>query len=747
MISGNTFALDNTNYTTLTGIGYVTGNLTGFADNTPIITFASGTTRTLYVTPSGASFDLYMQGKKITKTTTESIQISDVEGGHYIYYNTGGTLEETTTFDDSYIMNYAPVAMLYWDSTNKKAILRTNEKHNVARERFIHRYIHTTIGTGYVSGLSLYNFTIGDGSLSAHTQFSVENGELFDEDIEININNNSPQQLQVLNAPVFYLSGTSWRSDGASTTPFKSYTGATSRLAYNKITNGSGSQAECADNTFVNYYAFATNNVDYPILMVQGSVNYNSLSLATQDVENAINMFVNFNPTFIEYSPIGAIIVKTSSSFTNSKKAAIVNNNDGNNYKDLRVNNKRNKYTPNVTWDELEISVSPTGSGDFLTLKDAVDWFNNYATSNVLIRLNSGIHQVADTVTINNPNYSCSILGNGVYISTLTPVSGITNKPIFNVLSESHYSRFDINCFALNNYGTQSTENGFNINAAIYAELKDIVVFGAYNGLYTTTQGADIWMIDAEISHSKQNAMLINGANLTHNICWFENNKTSVYLYSGQTLNLEIKNSTFVINTGQTGILYNGTGMSYDVLSISNNTFNLINSAVTVTSGFDFTTQRDCNIRMVGNTGLIDNTPKAYIQFKNNATTTTLTTQNTYYKVAGTNTTSNTRKFTIANNRATYLPALTRNLAIFMTGSVSAGANTRTLSMGIYKNGTTLIEEVEVYCATSTSYYPFVVNTEIETVSVGDFFELWATCTSNAGPVITVRDFQFIIRS
>ena len=720
-------------------IGVITGNMTGIRGTRPNITMAGDV---LTVTPV-VDFDVYIKGTRFAKTAVETLTVADVEGFHFVYYDTSGVLAESLTASDTFITEYAPIAVLYWDFTNKIAITLADEPHDVSRDRLIHRYLHSYLGTGYAGGLAITGITIGDGSLDSHLHLSVGNGTIYDEDSPVIITNNSPQQLVTLNAPVFYLSGTSWRMDNASTLPYKSFVGGSGRLAYNSVVGGVGSQVECADNTFVNYYFLATNDINYPVCAIQGRANYTSVSHATQNILNGVNNFVGITLPFPEYTPIGAVAVKTSSSFTNSKKAAIVTNMDGDDHKDLRVNYKTNKYSSDVAWNGKRIIVSDV-KGDFRTVKEAVDWFNVFATSNVLIHVDPGVYDVTDTITINNPSYVCTISGDGSYISTLNAATGLTNKPMISCVTRTIITKFNFNGSTLASYGTLSTESFINITSAIHVEIIDIIASGFYNGIKLSAQGSKVWVFNSNVENCTANGIVTAGGNVDMCSCNLTNNTTALYIDSGTSLSIEVKSSKFTVNSTQTGIRYDGADVTYVLLSVIGNDF--IGSG-TYAAGFDYTIARDADIRILSNTGLIDNTPKAYIQFKNNATATTCTGRSTYYKAAGTNTISSTRKFTIANNRVTYLPSISRNLTVMITGNVSAAGNNRTVSIGIYKNGNTLVEETELLCATSGSNYTFALNTEIDVVANNDYFEVWVACLSAPNINVTVRDLQFIIKS
>lgn len=168
-------------------------NLHGFENRTSSsISFVDGT-RTFTIT--GTNFKLWNQGTEVLKNT-ESIVIPNLNGIHFIYYNSSNVL--TTSQTAWTIGTDLPIAIIFWNGTNG---LIGEERH---RSSETHLYLHSTFRTAYASGLSA---TYGN------TTFQVDSGILFDEDIQLNI----PTTTQ---ARIFYRSGANFTFTAKQTNPF-----------------------------------------------------------------------------------------------------------------------------------------------------------------------------------------------------------------------------------------------------------------------------------------------------------------------------------------------------------------------------------------------------------------------------------------------------------------------------------------------------------------------------------------------
>ena len=146
----------------------------------------------------------------------------------------------------------------------------------------------------------------------------------------------------------------------------------------------------------------------------------------------------------------------------------------------------------------------------------------------------------------------------------------------------------------------------------------------------------------------------------------------------------------------------------------------------------------------VSNVGIQNSADIAQYYMNGNATATTVSSTGVPYKVAGTTTNGAvTSKFTHANNRATYVGALTKFFKVTVTISVESGNNNQ---VGIYiaKNGA-VIDESEVYGTTSGSGR--VENITAQTLALltnGDYIEIFAE-NNSAIQDITATDLNVVI--
>ena len=296
----------------------------------------SDLTRTLFVAPVGSTFYFYQAGVKYIKYITDSFQISDVEGLHYIYYNMGewGELVNPSPAQITEgIHNYASVSVVYWDATNKKAIYVGNERHTFHWPFWVRAFIHTSFWTQYLSGLGLTNITLGSGSLNADAQFGVDAGSIADEDII----SSTGVIASTTGLPIYYRSGSGvWRMTTRAGYSFLN-DGTTGLAQYNLFSGGIWSLVSMTNNYYRIVHVFANNNLTNNVFCVSGIAQY----AAPADAENGIMMEINniFSSAlpFAEAKYIGALILHTKTGLGNSVNAryvAIPSTNTA--YKDFR---------------------------------------------------------------------------------------------------------------------------------------------------------------------------------------------------------------------------------------------------------------------------------------------------------------------------------------------------------------------------------------------------------------------------
>jgi hypothetical protein len=176
-----------------------------------IINFAEDT-RILSITPTNEHFIFYINGKEYIKTDISQVQIPDIEGIHYVYFNNNGALDSKNDFSISEITRkYASVATIYWDAINKKATYIGDKRHSIntdAYQNYLNFINDKTVE--YIEGThikftnnkdgSVNNKVDGDGNSNYHTSFAIEDGKYKNYDL---INNSEHVEFNE-NIPVLY---------------------------------------------------------------------------------------------------------------------------------------------------------------------------------------------------------------------------------------------------------------------------------------------------------------------------------------------------------------------------------------------------------------------------------------------------------------------------------------------------------------------------------------------------------------
>jgi len=290
---------------------------------------------TVHIGPDTEDVEVYILGKKYIFSTTQSVTLADTEGTHYVYFNTSGTLVETAVFDKRIITEWAYVAAVYWDATNKEVVYFGDERHGINMAGETHYNLHNSQGTAYITGLALGDIIADSTSaIDADAQFSVTSGTILDEDISTEIDAiSAPAAI-----PVLYLTGASAYSRLSTVTNFPVInTVGTGRVAYNQFTGGAWQLTEATDGYFVLAHIFATNDIDNPVIAVAGQAEYATLSAARDGAETEINSVVKGDLPFQEFLAIATIIFETNDTFGNTPKAVIRSTNSGGDYQDWRL--------------------------------------------------------------------------------------------------------------------------------------------------------------------------------------------------------------------------------------------------------------------------------------------------------------------------------------------------------------------------------------------------------------------------
>jgi hypothetical protein len=285
------------------------------------------TTRTVTVTPTGATFDFYCTGVKYTKTGAQTIVHTATQGGHFLYYDTTGTLVESLSPWD--LLHVAPVCYVFWDSVNSKAI-PFDERHHAGRDVYWHRNQHAAEGTKITSGFSASGYTLNAGSTDAAVTFAISTGRVEDEDIRIDT------VALVDGGPYNIITRTGASGDWVMATDTFPFLRTGANLQYNQFTGATWQQTNLAEDTFTNVYVFAatalpptditpapTANDQY--IFVPGQAVFASQALADAEVVSALQWG---SMPFQEIAPIYKVTLRFNASppsaYTNTCRCAIV---------------------------------------------------------------------------------------------------------------------------------------------------------------------------------------------------------------------------------------------------------------------------------------------------------------------------------------------------------------------------------------------------------------------------------------
>jgi hypothetical protein len=295
----------------------------GFENRLDSVIGFDNSTRLFSIGPVSTTFTVWCAGKRFVKSSVETIEVPNVTGLYFIYYDSSGDLATQTDYFDW--ENEAPTAYVYWNATTAKAEFFADERHGIVLDWQTHEYLHRTRGAAIANGFGLGSYTLtGDGSSNAHLQVDVTNGTFFDEDLEVEITHSLTPTAntweQVLQGgaeiPIFYRSGSAWVKTTATKFPVKQGT----LPQYNSESGGVWSATDLTTGTYGVTYLVATNNVNEPILGILGQKNYQNLNKVSEESWGDLNL--SGLPIY-ELRPLYKLVYLVSSTFTNTPKAVL----------------------------------------------------------------------------------------------------------------------------------------------------------------------------------------------------------------------------------------------------------------------------------------------------------------------------------------------------------------------------------------------------------------------------------------
>lgn len=396
---------------------------------------------------------------------------------------------------------------------------------------------------------------------------------------------------------------------------------------------------------------------------------------------------------------------------------------------------------------ETLLDVSATSS--WTTIDEVVEYLDAHMAGPTVVRLGEETYDISETIVVDLP-YSLTFQGLSYGTSTIGAATGLANKPMFRCISDCYFKMLSFDATTLTNYGTQTGEDAIRFfGSGTYNEVKDCTFDRFYNTILDSAD-AEIWVFETDISNAQNNGILVHsgasGATVKVSETDFIGCNVGVNLSKATNATIQLASGGYY-NSGGTAILYQPTTFtSFTSISITGNSWNNSGSYI---SGFDFTRtdERDADATIESNAGMGDQKPNCFINVLNSSTTTTLTTQNTWYKADwGTNTSDETCKWTIVNNKITYQPTNRRNGLFTVSGNLSVNSSNQNISVGIVKNGNSAIRygETTLRVTTTNQPYQFSFIAYLDNIAPNDYFEIYYSNATSNNKVITIQDIQWI---
>lgn len=280
------------------------------------------TTRTVTITPTGATFDVFVDGKKYTFTGAQTKVHTTTQGGHFIYVDNTGTITTSTTSWD--LTQTAPIMYVFWDSTNSRGI-PFYEWHHAGRDVYLHKRLHNVDGTQIVSGFSASGYTLNTDS-DAGVTYAVASGVIADEDIFVTTESLADAGPYT----IFWRSGGAgdWQFSKTSTLPFI-YSGSTPQ--YNQYTGATWQMTNVTNTYFYNMWVFATTALPVAditpsptgsqnIVLIPGQAIYSTVAAA--QAETTASLSYGTLP-FQEVAPLYEVTLEYKTSYAGTAKVQI----------------------------------------------------------------------------------------------------------------------------------------------------------------------------------------------------------------------------------------------------------------------------------------------------------------------------------------------------------------------------------------------------------------------------------------
>jgi len=321
----------------------------------PDLAFNNGTrVFTVSVKSGSSNFSFWTTGKKVVKTTSQTVTVDNTTGTYYIYFDADGTLQsvEQSAIPSAAFYEYAITGLVYYNVTAGTSFVG-NELHGYRMSSATHQYNHLTYGARYEDGIGVTGFVDGTTTFTGTTS-----GYFWDEDIRHII------ALQAT-APFIYKFGVG--GEWTATTPDNLYgfENGTADVVYNENDGGDWKLTQSAAATdYMIYFIIATPDTgDYPVKKIIGQNGYSSRNNARDAIETERNNIITDGLPSPEYIFLFAYIVKRNGDLEEMDT-------DGGLYLDLRTVKGGTSGTGGVGSIASDVSVDTTNFDGILSATD-----------------------------------------------------------------------------------------------------------------------------------------------------------------------------------------------------------------------------------------------------------------------------------------------------------------------------------------------------------------------------------------
>jgi hypothetical protein len=414
-LSNTRFEYDNTeNYKTYCGFENRT------ASN---ISISGAGVFTISAVSAITGYNVWINCARYNITSSRTVTITDDQTISFIYFDSTGVLQKSTSFWNIASGTDAPVAIVFKDGSSYTLM---DERHNYARDRVWHNWAHSNIGCMYSSGFT--------GTFT-NTTLSVTQGVISDEDIVFDsLTTKTSTSLWYRNAT------TGMRMIRNSTTPYYAAAGV---LRYD---NGSGTLQPVTNNRYSTQWVYAAGDSTEPIYTVIGQNNDTSVTNARNTALPTIRLStaewkllyrviyrnVGGVATFVEAADFRTVQTGVPTSATSTDHASLINREVANSHPSTAISHGDGTVNDSVTLFELEFArktaynsyMEYTLTGSDITQVDY--WTDNGKLTKlftrVLIYSSGNPTQVVTTDSINGKILTTTIAYTGSDISSVTKV-------------------------------------------------------------------------------------------------------------------------------------------------------------------------------------------------------------------------------------------------------------------------------------------------------------------------------------